>query len=199
MGDGGPLRRERVAVATLDGRAYYKALKLLKSLGLKYVLINPKEEAKGVKVILTTRGEGWGDDRILFIDGPKDVKLELLKRLLGEEGDLLMGIDPGKRIGFVAFYRNVVIDGGVYTSVKGLLEKISELSSHFKGRKLVRIGLDTEGLALKMAESIKRMGLRVELVDERGTTKKSGISRDLESAKAIAMRRGFEFKGVRQG
>lgn len=182
----------------MDGRAYYNALKLLKSLGLKYFDMNPKEEVEGVKVILTTKAEGWGDKRLMFIDEFEfeDAKLELPKRILGEGGELVMGVDPGERTGFVALYRNVPIDRGIFTSVGELVDRISRLSKHFKDSKKVRIGLDTEGLALKIARTLKGLGLRIELVDERGTTRKAGSSRDIESARAIAMRHGIEFEGV---
>ena len=118
--------------------------------------------------------------------------------------ELIIGIDPGNRIGISIFYLRYEIESIVLTSPKIVTNFISMLLNEINSRnKIVRIGNGNLIMAKYIAWTIKSQFkdlVRVEIVNEYGTSlpykievNRRGV-RDKASAKVIAFRNGEIFK-----
>jgi len=199
-----------VAVATLDGRAYYKIAALLKKIGVTFENLSPGQRVEShIKLVFTTRSERV---KILFenvayiedlSDDPDIAKERIFSHLFGGRDDMLVvGIDPGERIGLAAFYQQREIESCVLSSVDKVVERVTRfLENSSAKRKIVRIGDGKPDLAQYIASNLskKNRNIEIELVDERGTSalirgasNRRGL-RDQRSAMIIAFRRGRRF------
>ncbi|MDA4128461.1 MAG: hypothetical protein OK422_03230 [Thaumarchaeota archaeon] len=194
----------QVCVATSDGRAYYFMASRLRRMGISFLSITPSEVELGTPdLILTTKKEAdlfKGDILIVedLDDNPVIMKGQLLAHLADKgNAELLLGIDPGARMGLAVFYDGAELTSQTFSSRSLLCETVYELVSRIPcSRSVVRIG-DGEPrlsswLALKIHENLPKT--TVEIVDESGTSvrnpKYKGLPRDQSAAARIAFRRG---------
>ena len=202
-------------VATLQGKPYYKIISALKSLGLQFDSVSPEEAAVlNPQLVVTTREEKSvvGHGNILLDseldDEPALIKAKILRSVMGmyQDDQLVIGIDPGSRIGVAAFYLQKEIESQVVTSVQGVVELVTVLVNGIRsGKKLVRIGDGNPTMARNIAIKIYarlRDKVIIEFVNERGTSRlhamdsnRRGI-RDRLSARVIALRKGRPFRPV---
>jgi hypothetical protein len=198
-----------VAIATLDGRAYFFMSSLLKSMGIPFKSLTPNEQIdKHVKLVLSTRKERplIPFDPVLCVedlDGELATAkiLYMVKKNVGESV-YIVGIDPGVRIGISAFYLGDEVYSCVaYSTVRAANIVSKLLRSAPTKKKIVRIGDGNIDVALKIAETlVEEFGkqIRIEIVDEAGTTSLAKSKpnkrsvKDLRSARLIALRRGRE-------
>jgi hypothetical protein len=207
----------RVLVATLHGKPYYRIISALKSLGMQFDSVSPADAALlNPQLVITTREERKmvGQNNIILDseldDEPALIRAKILQRLVGMtmymDDTLIVGIDPGRRIGVSAFYLQKEIESQVFTSMERVVDLVTVLVKGTASRKkLIRIG-DGDPL---MARSIAGMiyerfkgDIVIEFVNEHGTSavhtmdsNRRGI-RDRQSARAIAMRKGRVFRPV---
>ena len=196
-------------MATLDGKAYYKITSILKKIKVPFTSIAPGAEIpEGVKLAITSAKEKdlvSGIDVILLEDIENDedlAKQRILRRLqVDRDEPLVVGVDPGRRIGVVGYYGNSEIYGEVLGSHEEAIASILKLlkSGQRKG-KLVRIGNGNPKLATELAETLRVRtdnDLQIEIVDESGTSAeiKPNIRavRDVRSARLIAFRHGTKY------
>jgi hypothetical protein len=125
--------------------------------------------------------------------------LMIQKLNLGLEQDLVIGVDPGKRVGISIFYFGFEIENSFYSSVdEVVIQIIRVLGGLWAKHKIVKIGdgnmeISTEivsMLNLKFCSSFE-----LEFVDERNTSIKTKNfnqrgKRDMLSAKYISQREG---------
>lgn len=202
----------RVTVATVRGRSYYEIVRALKSIGVKYDSMSPEEALlSGTKVIITTREEAGafaGGNKTVLLDTelekyPAIAKAKILKTVTGTTADdqLIIGIDPGTRIGISAIYLHEEIASMLESSPQSAVEHVAALVGGISSRKkVVRVGDGNIAMARQMAWALKkRFGdyVHVEIVDEHGTSQASEAhsrgARDRSSAKAIAFREGKRY------
>lgn len=202
----------RVTVATVRGRSYYEIVRALKSIGVKYDSMSPQEASlSGSKVIITTREESGAftdTGKTILLDTelekyPAIAKAKILKTVTGTAVDdqLIMGIDPGTRIGISVIYLHEEIASLLESSPESAVEQVAALVGGIRSRrKVVRIGDGNIAMARQMAWALKkRFGdyVHVEIVDEHGTSQTAEANRrgarDRSSAKAIAFREGRTF------
>jgi hypothetical protein len=193
-----------VSVATLDSRAYYSILNRLKMTNLHFISLTPvqaKIDREGP--IITTKKE-----REFFVgtsipieeldENPLIMEGQILSRISSENGKtLLIGIDPGSRIGVVILYGDSKL--GSFT-VESLEELQSKLLSVVRGIPSVKVMARVGDGAPLLSKTITRMirsdlpEVLVEVVDERGTTtsrsRSDGLTRDQGAAAKIARRKG---------
>ncbi|MEM3159201.1 MAG: hypothetical protein QXJ74_00280 [Nitrososphaera sp.] len=196
----------------MRGRSYYEIVRALKSIGVKYDSMSPEEASlSGAKVIITTREEAGafaGSNKTVLLDTelekyPAIAKAKILKTVIGTAADdqLIIGIDPGTRIGISVIYLHEEIASMLESSPQRAVEQVAALvggiSSH---KKIVRIGDGNITMARQMAWALKkRFGdyLHVEIVDEHGTSQTADVHRrgmrDRSSARTIAFREGRAF------
>ena len=115
--EGCDLMTVKIAVATVDGRAYYKLVAELQSRGLPFLSLKPWDIVPmGVKVVLTT-----GDERnqishpkILTFDqksNPEHVVDKAFLVIQGKQGyeKVVVGVDPGKTYGIALLGDNKIL------------------------------------------------------------------------------------------
>jgi len=200
-----------VIVATLSGRSYYKITSVLKSLDLNFLSLSPEEAALcDAKIIITTLNESKIVNRNdVFLDtqleeSPLSVKAKILQNYMNSysysNDELIIGIDPGKRIGISILYYNFELEKIIVLSVQSAIEKISVILSAIDSqKKIVRIGDGSITLSYQIAKILKKCfkdEVIIEIVDEYGTSIRQGTDinrrgiRDISSARKIAFRNG---------
>lgn len=200
-----------VIVATLSGRSYYKITSVLKSLDLNFLSLSPEEAALcDAKIIITTLNESKIVNRNdVFLDtqleeSPLSVKAKILQNYMNSysysNDELIIGIDPGKRIGISILYYNFELEKIIVLSVQSAIEKISVILSAIDSqKKIVRIGDGSITLSYQIAKILKKYfkdEVIIEIVDEYGTSIRQGTDinrrgiRDISSARKIAFRNG---------
>ena len=195
---------------TVDGKAYYRITSMLKQIGLSFLSLVPGTILpRSIILAISTKSEASliTDLRPLTIEAFGDVvllKQEIIRKLYGQNiGPITIGIDPGSRIGVVAFYGRAEIYSEVLLSPAAAIENIAKLvRSNPHDEKIIRIGNGSYRLTTEIAQGlIGRLGqdARIEIVDEHGTSSqlrsrpKSRGSRDIRSAGLIAFREGRRF------
>jgi len=200
-----------VIVATLSGRSYYKITSVLKSLDLNFLSLSPEEAALcDAKIIITTLNESKIVNRNdVFLDtqleaSPLSVKAKILQNYMNSysysNDELIIGIDPGKRIGISILYYTFELEKIIVLSVQSAIEKISVILSAIDSqKKIVRIGDGSITLSYQIANILKKCfkdEVIIEIVDEYGTSIRQGTDinrrgiRDISSARKIAFRNG---------
>lgn len=200
-------------VATVYGKPYYTIINALKSLGLQFDSVSPEEAASiNSPLVITTEQEmNLVGKKNMLLDSELDeepalVKAKILRSITGiyQDDQLVIGIDPGSRIGIAVFYLQKEIESQVVTSVRKSIHLISALLDGVESRKkIVRVGYGDRVMANQIASKLyERFGnqIIIELVNEHGTsavrtmdTNRRGM-RDKLSARTIALRNGKPFR-----
>ena len=197
---------EGICLATTNSRAYYSALSRFKNTDLRLMSANPTEITKGFDLIVTTRAElrTFGEKTIAIEDlddDPLIMKIQILSRLTKRrKRDILIGIDPGSRLGMAIYFGDCILAGRTFNSLDNLGKFISKMAKRFPDSSVVlKIGNGSPILALRIAkmmnEAISRV--RIELVDERGTSSRpegGRTKRDQDAAAKIALRKGMSYE-----
>lgn len=129
--------------------------------------------------------------------------LMIQKLSLGyDEEELVIGIDPGKRIGLSVFYFGQEIESSFYSSIETLVFHIIGILGNLRAkRKIVKIGNGNMVLAKKIEELLNLRfcsSFELEYVDESNTSLKiknfnQRGKRDMLSAKFISQRKGHRY------
>ncbi|MEM3089333.1 MAG: hypothetical protein QXY22_02070 [Candidatus Nitrosotenuis sp.] len=199
----------RIGVATTDGKSYFQFVKALKFLKLEYDSIIPEEidEYSG-NIILTTEAESpkSASRPILYQEilkeDPTVIQGIIIEKLDSglNPSDLVIGIDPGMRIGISVIYLGKEIERGLYTSTEELADHVAKILGGLKAeRKIVKIGNGNMQVAKQITTLLNLKfcsHFELEFVDERKTTKKiknynKRGERDMMSAKFITQREGY--------
>lgn len=197
--DGAPLKR-RIVVATVDGRAFYVFIRLLKRAGLPFSVSLPWE-APSSAVVLTTRKEAISINprhtllyEELSGDNVVDIAMIASSAIGGGREELIVGIDPGVRIGIAVYYKGMLVHADVYSSPDKVAELLEKLLALRSTRRIIRIGFGNPELAMRIIErfpSALSSGYVVEFVDESRTSREHRKpSRDVGAAIRIAGRKG---------
>ena len=193
-----------VGVATSDSRAYYSILSRLKETNLRFVSLTPSQARNEVpEPIITTKSE-VGLFSVVSIpiedldENPLIMEGQILSKTLAEsERVILIGIDPGFRIGVVVFYGGSRLGSFTVNSVDSLQWKIVGVVRNIPHADVViKVGDGAPKLSKKIIRVMKEQlpEARIEVVDERGTTinkpKSRGLTKDQRAAVRIAFRKG---------
>jgi len=199
-----------VIVATVNGRAYFDFVQLLGGLGIRYRSKLPWEVSPDeARLLLTTESElpgGYGGDVVLHerLSGSRLLdSSKVLSFLLDSRRDnLVVGMDPGKNTGIACLYRGYNLFATTCDSLERAVDLVSAVLQVESKDKLVRIGKGDGPRALYLAKNIRARcpgPFRIEIVDERGTTKTMRAPihqhgrRDASSALIIARKSGVEY------
>jgi hypothetical protein len=196
-----------ICVATMDGRVYYSISSRLRKAGMAFESKNPSEVHGLDCLILTTRIEAQmlGGSIIAIEDLDEDpiiMKGQILSRV-NDEGkrDLVIGIDPGSRIGLAGFYGGTRLISQTLTSPHQVCELVSRLAIRVPNRRvIIRIGNGERDVAKKLLQALVEMlsNAIFEIVDESGTSQRTprykGLTRDQSAASKIAFRKGTMYQ-----
>lgn len=117
-----------------------------------------------------------------------------------EKNELVLGIDPGFRIGLSVFYYGTEIERSIFTSVEGLVMHVAKILAELRAdKKIVKIGNGNMNLAKEITTLLNLRfcsDFELEFVDERKTSLKiknynQRGKRDMMSAKYISQREGY--------
>lgn len=209
------LSYRKVTVATVRGRPYYNITCALRLMELQFDSLSPEEAAvSNAKVIITTQDEAGIVNKkgVVMIDTelekyPAIAKAKILRSIMGErvvDDQLVIGIDPGSRIGISAIYlhheiASAVIESSPQDAINNVAAMVGGIESR---KKVVKIGDGNIAMAIQFARILKtkfKDSVSIEIVDEHGTSlpqntdaNRRGI-RDRSSARAIAFRSGKSF------
>ena len=201
--------QNNIAVATVSGKSYFKFVNVLKCLKLNYDSVLPEEiTCSDRRLILTTLPESLQiPTNLVLLDDefnhhPTIVKAKIVKKLQSglNKSSLVIGIDPGSRIGLSIFYYEKEIESSFYTSVDDLVSHIVKILVEINAqRKVVKIGNGTMRIARHIVNSLNLQfcsHFELEFVDERKTSLKirnfnKRGERDKISARYITQREGY--------
>ncbi|MDV3278291.1 MAG: hypothetical protein LYZ69_07480 [Nitrososphaerales archaeon] len=195
----------RICVMTADGRAYYAIVSKLRGAGLPFLSLVPGDRSDECELVLTTRAEAglFRTPTMALEDLDENLDVtrgQILARLSEGDKTLLVGLDPGSRIGMAAFLGDARIASQTFNSkvyaCNGVIKLVEGVSAR---RSFVRIGDGDPGMAAWLAENLSTRLPKtvVELVDESGTSRKlrvKGLQKDQGSAAKIAFRKGSPFR-----
>ena len=194
----------------MSGRSYFKFVNTLKRLKLGYDSILPEEISSSDKrLILTTvrESEKIPSNLIMLFDDEFDYDPAIIRGKIVEKlesgihhGSLVIGIDPGNRIGLSVFYYEKEIESSIYTSVDDLISHIVKILVGLNAkRKVVKVGNGNMNIARQITNLLNLRfcsHFELEFVDERKTSlrvrnyNKRG-ERDKISARYITQREGY--------
>jgi len=201
----------RIAVATLDAKAYYVFTSLLNKMNLSFESVSPNNDINpNVQLILTTHRERRliKVRKVLCLEDITGMdtatKEKIFSRLFSSGEDiLLIGIDPGDRTGIISFYQGREILDRVTLSLEKTLSALTDLIKNSQAkRKVIRIGdgdpEKTNYIASFLLEEFKEK-IEIEIVNERGTSNMTNPThfkepKDLRSARIISLRRGQRYQ-----
>lgn len=185
-----------IGLLTEDPKKYFEIIETLRQCGLRFVSLDFHDPVPAnVGVIITTEAE---KDRIDFdkmvTDDDPDIAVARAKRMLSSEmsvKDLMIGIDPGTRPGIAAIGDGVVIARTVADSPEAVGDIVDDLLEDYATADvIVRIGHGDRTNRNRIFNTLWDGGHRIEIVDERNTTKKSHTP-DEDAAVEIAMTPGY--------
>jgi ribosomal protein S24E len=179
---------------------------------LAFESLSPQEAAESnTKLVITTRAEAklLSKKEILLdtelLENPVLSKAKILRSIMGEyqNDQLIIGIDPGNRIGLSIIYLQNEIESLVVSSPISAVDLIIALLEGIQSKKkTVKIGDGDIAMSQYIARMIKmklKNVVTIEIVDEYGTSlpRSAGVNRrgirDKLSAKTIALRSGRLF------
>lgn len=206
-----PLLNARIGIATTYGRPYYRFSTYLKTLELSFDSILPEEilDYSG-NLVFTTQEESPKEcqkpllHEDIFEHSPTVIKGKMMQKLSFnfEEEDLVLGVDPGQRIGLSVCYFGKEIESSFYSSVEDLVFHIIKVMGGLRAkRKIVKIGDGNMQVAKEIASMLNLKfcsSFELEFVDEKKTSPKiknfnQRGKRDMLSAKFISQRDGYRF------
>jgi hypothetical protein len=201
--------RAKVAVATLQGKAYFLIVNALKEKNVPFVSLIPGQAIPAlVKAVITTQAEKdkVSFDKILIFEGTEMELPRLItdvnRILQGKDAyeNIVVGIDPGEVCGFAVVADGKVIYRENCFSVQEVVYKAREVLDTNLGVKgiLIKIGNGVpvfKELVETLDESLPQ-NVTLEIVDEAGTNLpltrniRSRRLRHIASAIRIASRNG---------
>ncbi len=204
--------KEKVAVSTVDGKAYFLIVNQLRERNIPFVSLVPGDSVPAkVKVVITTEKEKSliSYEKILIFPGEDELDVlvdEVEKTLQGKDAyeKIIIGVDPGEAIGLAAIADGKVIEESNCFSPKELIDAINKA--------IKNIDFSVTSVAVKIGNGVPiykdlldalddALPQKVDLivVSEAGTNKplkenkRSRGIRHISSAKRIAVRTGNIF------
>jgi hypothetical protein len=124
--------KEKVAVATAQGKAYFLIVNKLKEQNIPFISLVPGESVPvRIEIVITTEPEKHlvTHEKILIFQGENDLESlvdQVKVLLLGKEAfrKIVFGIDPGITVGLVAMADGKVIEEDNCFSTKELIDSI---------------------------------------------------------------------------
>lgn len=204
-----------IAVATVQGKAYYLIVNELKKRNTQFLSLTPTEPVPvEIKIVMTTEKEKHliNHENVLVYKEGEDLEAMINSALQMAHGKryyekLTVGIDPGKVLGFAVIADGKVVEAENCFSVKEAVEKIKKvlknLGHAITTSTTVKIGNGVpaikEDLMRALDEALPQ-NVVLESVEEAGTSRYINDAKhrrelkDIASAIKIAGRNGTAFQ-----
>ena len=199
----------RIAVITLDSKAYYKIIKILKDHNFSFLSLTPNERIPNfVNLVITTELEKHLALKTKYItleelSSSKTQKYIILSKLSNLTcKNITIGIDPGHRTGLIVYNDDKEIYASVCRSINQIKKIVKEISEYFEESEIVvKIGKGDKHNSRYIAKIIRSFvndNTKIEIVDEFGTSNQKTkpnkrSSKDIRAAKIIAFRQGKSY------
>jgi hypothetical protein len=200
MPSGPTVRQRSVALVTRDPGLYHELAGFLRERRLPSVSLLPGDRIpESVAVVLTS------DEEVGTIDHPRVLPVSEGgdRRALGaaiahalhaaaDDGDLIVGVDPGPRPGYAIVSGEITLGEGVLDAPESIGLFAVQLRHRFPSRRVVyRVGSGDPRARNRIVNDLLSRRRNVELVDENGTTPHGRRRpRDAVAARRIARDRG---------
>jgi len=204
--------KAKVAVATVQGKAYFLIVNKLKERNIPFISLVPGETVPTeVKAVITTDKEKHriNHEKILVYDSetePDSVINEVMKILQGKEAyeKIVVGVDPGEVFGLAVIADGKVNETGNCFSIQEVLNKIRNILKNVDvSSTVVSIkigsGVPAHKELLEALDAALPPEMVLEVVSEAGTNRplndnkhRRGL-RDIASAIRIAGRTGYVY------
>ena len=203
--------KTKIAVATVDGRAYYVLVNELQRKRLPFLSLKPWELVPDyIKVVLSTENEQSQilHPKILTLKEPSNAEAlvdEVILVIQGKQNyqKIVVGVDPGQSCGVALLGDSKVIETHTASSIDSAGNLIVETLKRFPAdQRLIRVGDGTPELTktlLDLLDTRLPEDVVIEMVREAGTSQLANRSvnrrvlRDAVSAIKIAGRKGKIF------
>ena len=158
--------KEKVAIATVDGKAYFLIVNGLRERNVPFISLVPGEPVPAeVKVVITTEKEKHlvkNENTLIFTsENELDNLFNEVKRILqGKEAyeKILIGIDPGEAIGLAALADGEVIEEGNCFSTQEVISSIIKT--------LRNVNFTVTGVSVKIGNGVQVYRELVEALDD---------------------------------
>lgn len=203
--------KKQIAVATVNGRAYFELVNELYNQRLTFLSLKPWDKVPAnIKVVITTKEEcaKVSHPTVLCYEqgsNPESVIDEAVLKIQGKQDykKIVVGVDPGNSCGVAILGDNKVIETKSASSIDDAANLIVESVKRFPAEiKIVRIGDGTPEYTSRLVNLLDEFlpqEIFVEIVKEAGTSNLPRTSvnrrvlRDKVSAIKIAGRKGQIF------
>ncbi len=205
--------RAKVAIATVQGKAYYLIVSELHRRNIPFLSLIPGQPVPvEIRVVITTPKERFlvNHEKVLVYDVESDSEImgcEVVKVLQGKETyeTVTAGVDPGDVFGFAVIADGAVIDTENYFSIKEVVDKMKSLLKTLDVHKSavsvkVGSGVPVHKQLLEALDEELPMEVTLEIVGEAGTNRyhheakhRRGF-RHIVSAIRIARRVGYVYE-----
>jgi len=198
----GYFRVSRICVATSDARTYYEIVSRMRKAGLVFASLIPGDGSEDCSLVVSGAEElgQFGSKGVALEDldaSPGVFKGQLLSRLDGGSEVVLVGVDPGTRIGLAVFYGDEDLEYSTFSTATGLGRRVGAFARGVRARNfVVRVGNGSPAVSARLVETLRleAPGANIEMVDETGTSVRRvrlrGIQADQGAAARIAFRKG---------
>ena len=202
--------KEKVAVATVEGKAYFLIVNELREQNISFISLVPSEPVPAeVKVVITTEKEKQlvKHEKILIVNNESELDnlVNEVKRILqGKEAyeKIVIGIDPGEAIGLALIADGKVIEEGNCFStqevINCIIKRIRNVNFSLTSVSVkIGNGVPVYKELLEALEDALPTEVALEVVGEAGTNrplkenKRSRGIRHISSAIRIAGRTGY--------
>ena len=202
------MKSARIGIATTSGKTYFAFSQVLKSLKLGYDSLLPEQihDYHG-DIVLTTISEIPESIKIpVLYEDILELEPTVIEGLIMQKLDsvhysdeLLIGIDPGKRIGLSIYYYGREVEHSLQISVEDLVSHLVRILAGLRAKKkVIKIGNGNMKMAKKITNLLNLRycsDFEIEFVDEQRTSVKTKNynqrgKRDMQSAKYITRREG---------
>ena len=196
----------RIAVITLDSKAYYKITKILKDHNFSFLSLTPNEKMPSfVNLVITTELEKHLALKTKYttLEELSNSKIQgyiILSKLSNlASKNIIIGIDPGYRTGLIVYNDDKEIYASVCRSINQVKRTVKDVSEYFEESDIViKIGKGDKHNSHYIAKTIRSFvndNTKIEIVDEFGTSNQKTkpnkrSSRDIRAAKIIAFMQG---------
>lgn len=183
--------RKILGILTEDFRLYHDVVAALKARGLPFVTLSfARRIPENVGAVLTSSAEAARirSRNVVVVDDMEDAIARALQVSKGktEWRELLIGVDPGREPGVAVLGDGDVLDTRLASSPEAVRDQVRAALRMFPARRVcVRVGHGDPTNRNRILNALAADRLRVEIVDEAGTTHRSPQP-DLDAAVDIA-------------
>ena len=153
----------RIAVITLDSKAYYKITKILKDHNFSFLSLTPNEKIPSfVNLVITTELEKHLalKTRYITLEELSNSKIQgyiILSKLSNLScKNIIIGIDPGYRTGLIVYNDDKEIYASVCRSINQVKRTVKDVSEYFEESEIViKIGKGDKHNSHYIAKTIR--------------------------------------------